>query len=210
LRTASTCAQSSSRHTRASARLSGWASQTRAWIAPARSPLAPAASRSTASPGPNATSVEKPSASSRQAALRYEGQNFELEVEIPEHELDEGGWEALLDTFQEEHERHYGFSLPGEPIELINLRVTAFVADAAAQPSAPAPVEREQRSRPVWFGEAPVEDCPVILRSSLAAGELLDGPAVIQEPDSTTLVWPGDVVRVLDSGILELTIGAAE
>jgi N-methylhydantoinase A/oxoprolinase/acetone carboxylase beta subunit len=50
----------------------------------------------------------------------------------------------------------------------------------------------------------------VILRASLAPGELLDGPAVIQEPDSTTLVWPGDVVRVLDSGILELTIGAGE
>jgi N-methylhydantoinase A len=146
----------------------------------------------------------------RRAALRYEGQNFELEVEIPEQELDDGGWEALLDRFQEEHERHYGFSLPGEPIELINLRVTAFVADAAAQPSAPAPVEREQQSRPVWFGETPVEDCPVILRASLAPGELLDGPAVIQEPDSTTLVWPGDVVRVLNSGILELTIGAAE
>jgi N-methylhydantoinase A len=47
------------------------------------------------------------------------------------------------------------------------------------------------------------------MRESLPPGHILEGPAVIQEPDSTTLVWPGDELRVLESGILELTIGGA-
>ena len=55
-----------------------------------------------------------------------------------------------------------------------------------------------------------MDACPVLMRESLHAGEALSGPAVIQEPDSTTLVWPGDSVRVLASGTLELKIGGAE
>jgi N-methylhydantoinase A len=145
----------------------------------------------------------------RRAALRYEGQNFELEVEIPDHELDDGGWESLLERFEAEHERQYGFALEGEPIELINLRATAYVEDAIAAPSAPPVADHDVQTRAVWFGEAPIEDCPVLMRESLAAGQTVEGPAVIQEPDSTTLVWPADVLRVLDSGVLELTIGGA-
>jgi N-methylhydantoinase A len=146
----------------------------------------------------------------RRAALRYDGQNFELEVEIPDEELDGGGWAALLARFESEHERQYGFVLPGEPIELINLRATAYVEDEAAFPAPPAFVDHEPASRTVWFADDPVDACPVLLRESLHAGEALSGPAVIQEPDSTTLVWPGDSVRVLASGTLELKIGGAE
>jgi N-methylhydantoinase A len=146
----------------------------------------------------------------RRAALRYEGQNFELEVEIPDQELNAGGWFALLARFESEHERHYGFSLPGEPIELINLRATAQVQDAPAYPAAPAFVDHEPAVRAVWFADDVVDDCPVLMRESLHPGEVLTGPAVIQEPDSTTLVWPGDTVRVLGTGTLELKIGATE
>jgi N-methylhydantoinase A len=146
----------------------------------------------------------------RLAALRYEGQNFELEVEIPDQELDAGGWQALLERFGWEHERQYGFSLPGEPVELINLRATAYVEEAPSHPGAPAFVDHEPAARSVWFGDGPVHDCPVLMRESLHPGELIAGPAVIQEPDSTTLVWPGDAVRVLQTGTLELKIGGVE
>jgi N-methylhydantoinase A len=112
-------------------------------------------------------------------------------------------------ALEAEHERQYGFALEGEPIELINLRATAYVEDAIAAPSAPPVADHDVQTRAVWFGEAPIEDCPVLMRESLAAGQTVEGPAVIQEPDSTTLVWPADVLRVLDSGVLELTIGGA-
>ena len=62
----------------------------------------------------------------RSADLRYAGQNYELEVQLPDGDLDEERWLLLLERFEGEHERQYGFSLPGEAVEMINLRVTAL------------------------------------------------------------------------------------
>jgi len=97
-------------------------------------------------------------------------------------------------------------------IEIINLRVTAMRPEspprlAAPDPTdAPAPVEL----RSVWFdAEGPVE-CPIFRRAKLAAGTRLAGPAVVEEVDSTTLVFPGDALEVHPGGSLVLTIGAAE
>ena len=61
--------------------------------------------------------------------MRYEGQNYELEVELPEGDIGKGSWEELLRRFALEHEQKFGFSLAGEPVEIVNLRVTAM-ADA--------------------------------------------------------------------------------
>ena len=63
----------------------------------------------------------------RTAGLRYAGQNYELDVVLPAGELDDGGWERLLERFEHEHEAQYGFALEGEAIELISLRVTAYL-----------------------------------------------------------------------------------
>jgi N-methylhydantoinase A len=145
----------------------------------------------------------------RGAAMRYEGQNYELEVEIPDGELDDGGWQALLERFEVEHERQYGFALPGEPVELINLRATAFLDEGSISSGRPEVHEQPASSRLVHFGDSAAVDCPVVMRDSLEAGRKLNGPMVVQEPDSTTLVWPGDELRVLDSGTLELRIGGA-
>ena len=66
----------------------------------------------------------------------------------------------------------------------------------------------EEHLPEVWFdAEAPVY-CPVYRRDGLAPGVVLQGPAVIQEPDSTTLVFDGDRLIVHPSGVLTLTIGA--
>ena len=62
----------------------------------------------------------------RAGSLRYAGQNYELEVALPPGDLDEGNWDELLRRFEAEHERQYGFALPGETVELVNLRVTAL------------------------------------------------------------------------------------
>jgi N-methylhydantoinase A/oxoprolinase/acetone carboxylase beta subunit len=53
-------------------------------------------------------------------------------------------------------------------------------------------------------------DCPILERGRLAVGAEVEGPAVIQEPDSTTLLSEGDRVRVLPDGVLELSVGSAE
>ncbi len=144
----------------------------------------------------------------RSADLRYAGQNYELEVPLPDGDLDEGRWQMLLDRFEAEHDRQYGFRLPGAAIELINLRVTAL------RPELPVPLVAESGSpaeparREVWFNADSPVDCPIYRRESLAPGTELEGPAIVEEPDSTTLVFDGDRLVVHESGVLVITIGA--
>jgi N-methylhydantoinase A len=60
----------------------------------------------------------------------------------------------------------------------------------------------------VWFDASGPVTCAVVRRASLVSGAELDGPLVIEEPDSTTLVHPGDTVLVDGSGALVLSIGS--
>jgi N-methylhydantoinase A len=147
----------------------------------------------------------------RSADMRYAGQNYELETALPEKDL-ERAFDELLESFEREHERQYGFRLEGEPIEIINLRVTAVRPEPPPPVAAPdgaagaAPVE----VRAVWFdAEGPV-DCPIFRRDELGGGTELEGPAIIEEVDSTTLVFPGDRLTLHPSGSLLLTIGCLE
>ena len=57
-----------------------------------------------------------------------------------------------------------------------------------------------QHSRPVWFHAEESVDTPVYHRESLAPGQVVDGPAIVDQLDATTPLWPGDRLTVLDSG----------
>jgi len=141
------------------------------------------------------------------ADMRYAGQNYELEVPLPEGDLDAAGWKKLMDGFAAAHERQYGFALPGEPIELINLRVTALkpepVRDFADRSRGGG---RPMTRRPVWFEVAAATPCAIHHRVELAAKDDLVGPAVIEETDSTTVLHPGDRLRLGKAGLLHLTL----
>jgi len=142
------------------------------------------------------------------ADLRYAGQNYELEVPLPEEAFGRGAWEALLRRFAEAHARQYGFDLPGEPVELINLRVTALKPEAPREfRDLSMGADRPIVKRPVWFDSAAAIACPVRHRAGLEAGIPLSGPAVIVETDSTTLLHPGDRLELGRAGILRLSLG---
>jgi len=143
----------------------------------------------------------------RTAAMRYMGQNYEVEVALPPGEIDDEGWHELLARFEAEHDRQFGFALPDETVEIINLRVTALRLDPRPQTTVAPPSHAIPSSRPVWFGADGPVTCPVVRRDALSPGEELEGPLVIEEPDSTTLVHPGDRVRVDDQGVLTIALG---
>jgi len=144
----------------------------------------------------------------RSADLRYAGQNYEVTVDLPDADLD-AGWVELLERFASEHERQYGFALSGEPVELINLRVTAMRTEPPVPLVAASHESVPESQRPVWFSGSSPQDCRILRRAALQPGHVIDGPAVIEEPDSTTLVFPGDRLAVDDSGVLVLTVGHA-
>jgi N-methylhydantoinase A len=134
--------------------------------------------------------------------MRYIGQNYELQVELDEAEVRQPELLALQEKFFAAHERNYGYHNPDDPVEVVNLRVTAIgrlqgpgegdggataVKDSAAVP---------EYDRPVWFdGEAALAT-PVYDRDKLLPGQELTGPAVIEQLDATTLLGPGDRCRV--------------
>jgi N-methylhydantoinase A len=138
--------------------------------------------------------------------MRYLGQNYELDVDVPERELDAGGWKELLRRFAAAHRDHYGFELEGEPIELINLRAMATLEEEAPVLAEGTQHAAKTRQRAVYMGTPRPIACPILDRAELREGSALQGPAIIQEPDSTTLVWPGDQLRVLAGGALALTL----
>jgi N-methylhydantoinase A len=144
------------------------------------------------------------------ADMRYAGQNYELEVPLPEHDLDVAAWEKLMEAFAAAHERQYGFALPGEPVELINLRVTALKPEPARDfADLSRGGGRPMTRRPVWFEVAAATSCAIHHRAELEAKDGLVGPAVIEETDSTTILHPGDRLRLGKAGLLHLTLEGA-
>jgi len=141
--------------------------------------------------------------------MRYIGQNFELAVPVAATGSlaadDLPGAGALCSMFFAAHDRAYGYHNPDDPVEIVNVRLTArgrlYREPAAPEPDgmphAPEPFE----IRPVYFTdvETPL-DTPVYDRAKLAGGQVIEGPAVIEQLDATTPVWPGDRATVGAAG----------
>ncbi len=143
---------------------------------------------------------------SYQVDLRYHGQGFEIpvEVDITSFDRPDGGLAALRAAFDAEHERLFSFLLDNEQ-ELVNVRAAAsgprpdVVAPALPRGDGdPAPALRTTR---VWVDGGEV-DADVYDRATLRADDVVRGPAIVTEMDSTTLVLPGHAATVHANGSL--------
>jgi N-methylhydantoinase A len=137
-------------------------------------------------------------------ALRYVGQGFEVEVSVdPAEDID-----AVAERFHRAHEAEYGFALPHAPVEWVELRV--FWVRPSTSWAFPAPTgspndgvcrlwERGRDGGPPQAIEA-----PLVQRSGLAPGRLLQGPAVVVAPDSTAYVPRGWRAEAVAGGYLRV------
>lgn len=138
----------------------------------------------------------------RTADLRYHGQNYELAIDVPEGPITPGTIAALAEGFAEAHKRLYGFVAEGEPVQLVTYRVEAigFVPKAEFRPepdSGPDASGAIIGRREVWFPEAGgFIDCPIYDREKLKSGNLIEGPAIFEQMDATTVLLPGMTARV--------------
>ncbi len=152
----------------------------------------------------------------RQIETRYAGQSFEIAVDCPPGELARSTLDAIHDEFHLEHLRSYGHNSPEEMTELVNFRVTAVgkikkptmrAIGMATEPVATA----SKGTRPVCYDTLGDYVSTVIYdRGRLQAGHRLDGPAVVEEMDSSTLVLPGYVAEVDGFGNLLISLTAAD
>ena len=134
--------------------------------------------------------------------LRYAGQGYELSVPtsaaaaaaVPD--LDAEGLAEVRQRFDALHERLHGHQAPGEPVEVVNYRVVSFARVPQAQlqryPRATADIATAWKSeRTAVFAEHPAPvTCPVYDRTRLHPGHGLRGPAIIEQVDSTIVVYP--------------------
>jgi N-methylhydantoinase A len=143
--------------------------------------------------------------------MRYRGQEYTLPVPLSEDPRALETFAAIRARFDDLHQAHYGHSAPGEPVVMVNLRLSAVGrSDQRMAPAAPyRDGDRGQRgSRPVFFENEPVE-APIFLRSGLRGGDRLSGPAIVEDIGATVLVYPGDSMRVNEFGHLIIDVNSA-
>jgi N-methylhydantoinase A len=150
------------------------------------------------------------------ADLRYVGQEHALAIPVSEPDMLTGDTAKVRELFNVEHDLRYGQSAIEEQMEVVNLRlvVTAAREDTVAEdwltqdwePESDA----EETSREVIYDDpAKPVTARVLWRPALPAGFKLTGPAVIEEPNSTILIHPGDEVTVTKAGHLIIDIASA-
>ncbi|MBT9292117.1 hydantoinase/oxoprolinase family protein [Hyphomicrobiaceae bacterium 22] len=138
----------------------------------------------------------------RTVDMRYRGQNYELPVTLPDGPLGPATLDALARGFEALHRERYGFLAEGETIQIVTARIEAagLVPKARFEPRSDAGPDASAAltgRRDVWMPEAGgFVATPVYARERLAPGNRIEGPAIIEQMDTTTVVLPGMTARV--------------
>ncbi len=142
---------------------------------------------------------------------RYAGQGNEITLWVGAGERFDTAPEAVVDAFEAEYRRVYGLTIPDVAVEIVTWRLSAVADAPAVEPAGsaagsgsttPTPVSR----RTVVFGRGgAVDDVAVYRRADLAAGARFDGPAIVEERETTAVIRPGWSVEVSADGSLIAT-----
>ncbi len=150
--------------------------------------------------------------------LRYLGQGYELRIPIPPGPLTETSLEEVWQAFHERHRTEYGHAFLENPIEIVNLRVTAVGAMPTLAQPAPATgsgrlEDAALGGRDMYFrvdGELQRIRAEQFERSRLPVGATITGPAVIFQRDSTTVLPPATTGTIDERGnVIIATSGAS-
>lgn len=149
---------------------------------------------------------------------RYVGQNFELAVPVVAGatltRANIPSVEALTKAFLASHEQAYGYASDDDPIEFVNVRLSAsaklheFGDKPPIQGDPGVPTARDTRM--VYFNDDTPVSASIYDRAEMKPGQRVEGPAVIEQMDTTTLVYPGDVAEMTPDGHLIIIINPEE
>jgi N-methylhydantoinase A len=151
----------------------------------------------------------------RAADMRYFGQEHAVTVDLPNEFFVNKDRSAIKNHFDGVHKVRYGTSAPKEAADIVSLRVTVMgrmkkpprnnVEVGQITPDSKALRAHKQ----VYFRSAgQFVETPVYRRDLLKSGNEFEGPALVEEHASTTLVQPGDSVKVDQLGNLQISIGS--
>jgi N-methylhydantoinase A len=134
----------------------------------------------------------------RHLDMRYVGQHHEVSVEIPSAcVIEEKHLPVIAEAFHKAHEKLYTYSMPENPMEIMNLRITAVGAvDKTGlferRPGKADPSKARKGGRQAYFEDSGgMVEVPVFDRDLLSPGNRIPGPAIIEERITTIVVHPG-------------------
>ncbi|ETW95164.1 MAG: hypothetical protein ETSY1_31775 [Candidatus Entotheonella factor] len=145
-----------------------------------------------------------------QLDMRYAGQNSELRLSVEGGPLSAQALQDLTTRFHEQHRAAYGYHMPEQPVEAVTLRLAVTVAHATPPPPAiqraghVAQARREDRS--VWFPETGFTSTPIYERERLPVHAEIQGPCIIEQMDTTTVVPPQAALHMDVWGNLHITL----
>ena len=136
----------------------------------------------------------------RSLDLRYHGQGYELEVPVASGRITGKQLKAIENRFHSLHRKSYGFSRRDEATEIVNLRMAAF--GLVSKPDLPKERLGDDNSRRALKERRPVflrgkyHNAAIYDREKLHPGARFRGPAIVEQRDSTTLLFPGHAAHV--------------
>jgi N-methylhydantoinase A len=153
----------------------------------------------------------KATSAARFADMRYRGQEHTLKIRLPDRMLSTSQHD-MRSAFEAEYTKRYGHSSKNVPIDLVNLRVV--VTGVAEKPNMkelnPGATDAKAETRSVNFDGKTFVPCAIWQRDSLGVGVRIDGPAIIEESASTTLLGPKDWATVDRLGNIHITVGSEQ
>ncbi len=136
----------------------------------------------------------------RTADMRYRGQGHEITVILPLGEFNISLRTKLVASYEEAYARTFGRVIPGLDVEIMNWTLRLFAAQEPLPRCAPQPPDRTaeaRQARPVFSPtDLAMQQVPVYRRGDLGPGDVMVGPAVIGEDETTTIVPAGFVARI--------------
>jgi N-methylhydantoinase A len=151
------------------------------------------------------------------ADCRYRGQGYELTVEVPTENFDEDWIGSVNEAFHQAHETAYMRRFKDTPVHMINIRVSGYglvsrLDTPAIEPGSESAQQALTCERQAWFqrGDELVSyQTPFYQREQLLCGNRIEGPAIIEQSDTTTVLIPGSTALVDALGNLIVTFDEA-
>ncbi|MEO1203743.1 MAG: hydantoinase/oxoprolinase family protein, partial [Pseudomonadota bacterium] len=146
---------------------------------------------------------------SYEADIRYQGQGLQLTVEFDLKDLKRKGFSVIGDQFDEKHRQLFTFALDNDK-EFVNLRAVAQGREATLMATKLSrgganPTQKSKIGRSRVFLDGKNRNAQLYDRRELKAGNRIDGPAIVLEMDSTTVILPGHVGKVDKVGNILIT-----
>ena len=144
------------------------------------------------------------------AECRYHGQGFELRAAMPDGPVTQENKSVIVESFHAQHQVDYGYSYPEQEVEVITLRAIGSAAVPRIEIPKIAPTDGSSPDRalmfvrPTTFDDGRTLETPRYDRRKLLAGDRIEGPAILVQHDSNTLVPPGYVAETLDYGNIRI------